>query len=228
MRTHRQERKRQKGVSIAEILVASMLFGLVMLVGLGALQMVHRTNQQLKGRSEARQQLRTLLAHLKSEVRAATFVFHPNQSVDFGHGVSHAFSNGPPEDTTLPASPDLLFAVTEVPSLPPSFVVEGLYLTPETHSSPSFVNAHQIVLGRVPNAQGATPGSPADIVLSGLATAGSDVKTFRTASPSDGLKVSYGETLDSLVFEIVIGHKTESSGIQFETYQSRFTMRNNR
>ena len=228
MRTGRCHTHSRRGLSIAEILVASTLFGVVMLIGLGALQMVHRTNQQLKGRSEPRQQLRALLAHLKSEVRAATFVFHPNTNVDFGQGMSHNFGDGPPEDGTLPPATDLLFAITEVPDLPPSFIVEGLYLTPETQRERSFPSAHQVVLGRIPNAVGTTPGSPADIPLASLSTANSEVKIFRTASPADGLKVRLGESLDSLIFEFVLGHRTEGSNIHFETYQTEFTMRNNR
>lgn len=214
-----------KGFSIAELMVASFSFLLVMLVALGALRVVQRTSRHLKGRSVPRQQLRVLLGNLQREIRAANFVYDANGVLSFG-AESHSFSGGPSADPSLPPVQEVAFATPETASPATTYKVSGLFLQPEPRGA--FAGAHSIVLGEVKNLVGLTPGTPADIPLAALPPAGAGLRKFRTASPADGMRIRLSQTLDGLTFEFVIGHKTEGESVLFETYQANFTMRNNR
>lgn len=217
--------KRQRAFSLAELMVASFSFLLVMLVALGALAVVRRSSRHLEGRSVPRQQLRVLLGHLQHEVRGATYVYDTTLALSFG-AQTHTFSGSPPSDPNTPAIHDMVLALPESADLNPTYRVMGLYLEPQP--KPPYPNAHRVVLAEVSNLSPVTPGTPADIPLAALPNAGAGVRTFSTASPLDGLRIRLSPTLDGLEFEFVIGHKTEGESVLYETYQANFTMRNNR
>ncbi len=220
--------KRKHGFTIAEIMVASGLFLILMLVGLGTLRVVQNTGDHLKGRSLPRQQLRALVSHLQHEVRAATFVYDVNATLNFGPNTSFAFLGAPPHDPNQAPARSLLMAIPESSDAATTYRISSLFLEPDTSTDAAYENSHQVVVTSTENMSGMTPGSPADIPLNALPVNRTSVKRFQTASPGDGLKMRLSESLDSLQFEFVIGHETEGEGLVFETYTAQFTMRNNR
>ena len=213
---------------MAEVMVASGMFLLLMLVGLGTLQVIKRTGAQLKGRSVPRQQLRALFLHLQKQVHAANFIFDVNETVDFGSGYTHTYSGAPESDPSLPGASGLLVAIPEGAESAPTYRLEGLFLQPDNTTDRAFDGAHSVVSAQVSNLVGTTPGSPADLPLSALPPNKLSVRSFQTASPVDGLKIHRSESGDGLIFEFMVGHKTEGEGLVFETYTSHLTMRNNR
>lgn len=223
---------RSRGVSLIEVLVASSTFVIVMMIGLGTLQVVKRAGDHLRGRSEPRQQLRTLLGHLQRNVRAACFVFEPSATVSFGNGASHTFEGGPPfdpvdpDEAKAPPANDLIYALAETAATEPQYTVQSLFLQPD--GDIAYPGSHRMVLASVGNLVGSTPGTPADIPLGSLPASQAEVRTFATASPADGLRIRHTPTGDGLAFEFVIGHRNQGEKIQFETYQTHLTMRNNR
>jgi hypothetical protein len=219
-------RQRRRGLSIVEVLVASSAFLVVMMIGVGALHVVKQAGDHLKGRSLPRQQLRVLLGHLQSDVRAATFVFDAHSTVSFA-GASHSFAGAPPKDAAAAASQDCLWALAETADTEPSYKVEALFLQPDGPDRP-FEGAQRMVWACVGGQRGATPGTPADIALGSLPADRTEVRTFATASPADGLRVRRTPSGDGLLFEFVIGHRTEAERVLYETYQAQLTMRNNR
>lgn len=217
--------RRSRGISMAEVMVASFAFMIVMMIGAGALQVVKRASQHLEGRSLPRQQLRALLGHLQRDVRAATFLFDPHLGVRFGTAFSHQYEGAP---TAVEVKDEILFALAESPDNAPTYTVMGLFLQPDPSPTAGFREAHRMVLASVSGMSGATPGSPADIPLGSLPAARAEVRTFATASPEGGLKIRRSASGDGLSFEFVIGHRNEGEKVTLETYQSQLTMRNNR
>jgi hypothetical protein len=197
-----------RGLSMVEVLVASSLFLVVMMVGAGALKVVKRTGDHLKARGEPRQQLRALLGHLQREVRAACFVYDPHLSIDFGGGFSHVFEGAPQPSPALPRS-EVVLALAESPDTEPAYTVMALFLQPEPATQAPYEGAHRVVLASVPGQTGPTLGSPADIPLASLPSNLAQVRTFATASPADGLRISRSDSGDGLNFEFMIGHRTE-------------------
>ena len=217
-----------RGLTLAEVLVASSAFAFVMMIGLGTVGVVKRSGDQLRGRSEPRQQLRVLLGHLQRELRAATFIYAPTQALDFGSTYQHTFAGGPPTDPDDPQVHDVVFARSESAASEPEYTVEALFLQEDTTPDRPYLGAHKIVLTQIAHQVGVTPGSPADIQLANLPTSDINIRTFATATPTNGLKIRQTPTGDGLMFEFVVGHKTEGETILYETYQTHFTMRNNR
>jgi hypothetical protein len=221
-------RVRTPGFSVAEVMVASGMFLLLMLVGLGTLQVIKRTGAQLKGRSVPRQQLRALFLHLQKQVRAANFIFDIDQPVDFGSDYSHTYTGAPDSDPGSAGVSALLWAIPESADAAPTYRLHGLFLQPDATSDKAFEGAHSVISAQVPNLVGATPGSPADLPLTALPTDKTTVRNFQIASPADGLRIHRSESGDGLIFQFVIGHETEGESLVFETYTSHLTMRNNR
>lgn len=220
--------KRFRGFTIAEIMVASGAFLVLMLVGLGTLRVVKSTGDHLKGRSVPRQQLRALFAHLQHEVRAATFVYDVNEDVIFGPGLNHQFLGAPPHEASQAPASSALFAIPETADSTTTYRIASIFLEQNTGSSSPYQGSHKVIVTSTSNMSGATPGSPADIPLSTLPVTNTSVKRFHTASPGDGLRIRRSQSLDSMRFEFVIGHETEGEGLVFETYATQLTMRNNR
>ncbi len=216
------------GLTLAEVLVASSAFAFVMMIGIGTVSVVKRSGDQLRGRSEPRQQLRVLLGNLQRELRAATFIYSPNVSLDFGSTYQHEFTGGPPTDPSDPPVQEVVFARSESAAVEPEYTVEALFLQQDLGPDRAYDGAHKIVLTRIARQVGVTPGSPADIQLTNLPTSDINVRTFATATPAEGLRIRQTPTGDGLMFEFVIGHKTEGESILYETYQTHLTMRNNR
>lgn len=221
-------RKRARGLSMVEVMVASSLFVVVMMLGAGAVGVVKRSRDHLKGRSEPRQQLRTLLGHLQNDVRAACFIYDPHLTVNFGANFSHAFDGAPPTDPNADPNHDAIFALVESADSSPSYSVYGIFLQPDTALAAAYPDSHHVVLASVAGMNGPTPGSPADIPLGALPAASAQARTFATASPADGLRIRRNPTGDALSFEFQIGHRTEGEKVVIETYQTRLTLRNNR
>lgn len=218
--------RRARGISMVEVLVASSLFLVLMMVGAGALQVVQRAGDHLRGRGQPRQQLRTLLGHLQRDVRAATFVYDPHLNASFKGGFSHAFEGAPPRDPESPAVHEVIYAVSDSAATEPSYTVCAMFLR-EDGRDKAYPGSHRVVMARVSGQFGPTPGSPADIPLATLPAAQTEVRTFATASPADGLRIRRSATGDGLAFEFVIGHRS-GKGVLYETYQTQLTMRNNR
>ena len=220
-------RRAHAGLSLVEVMVASSAFLVVMMIGAGALKVVKRTGDHLKGRGEPRQQLRVLLGHLQHEVRAACFVYDPHLTVNFGNGHQHEFEGGP-EISPAPAKNEVILAMAETAETEPPYTVMALFLQPDLPGKGAYEGSHRIVMASVPGQNGPTPGSPADIPLASLPVGQAEVRTFGTASPSDGLRVQLSPSGDGLAFELVIGHRNEGGQLLFETYQTQLTLRNNR
>lgn len=219
--------RRDRGLSMVEVLVAASLFVVVMMLGAGAMHVVKRSRDHLKGRSEPRQQLRALLGHLQRDVRAACFIFDPHLTISFGPSYSHAFAGAPPLDPSAPSSHEVALAVAETASSTPRYTVLALFLQPD-QAQPAFPGSHHVVMGSVSHQNGPTPGSPADIPLGALPSSAAEVRTFATASPSGGLRIRRTPTGDGLDFEFEIGHRSAGEKVITETYQTRLTLRNNR
>jgi prepilin-type N-terminal cleavage/methylation domain-containing protein len=217
----------RRGFSIVEVMVASSLFLVVMMIGTGALQVVKRAGDHLKGRSQPRQQLRLLLGHLQRDVRAATFVYDPHLTVNFGGGFSHLYTGIPPVEPAAPAKNEVIYALAETAASEPQYTVVGLFLQPEVRDR-AYEGSHRVVMASVAHQNGPTPGSPADIPLAALPVGSAQLRTFATASPADGLRVRRSPSGDGLSFEFVIGHRNEAEKVTLEVYQSQLTMRNNR
>jgi hypothetical protein len=211
---------------MVEVVVASSAFLVVMMIGAGALKVVKRTGDHLKARGQPRQQLRTLLGHLQRDVRAATFVYDPHVTAHFGGGYSHVFNGAPPSKPEDPAKNEVVFALTDSAATEPSYTVVALFLKPD--SEEPFPGAQRVVMARTPGQVGPTPGSPADIPLGALPPGATEVRSFATASPTDGLRVRLSPSSDGLWFEFVIGHRSEGEAVLYETYQTQLTLRNNR
>lgn len=207
--------------------MAASLFVVVMMLGAGAMQVVKRSRDHLKGRSEPRQQLRALLGHLQRDVRAACFIYDPHLTISFGAGFSHEFDGAPPLDPAADPCHEVAYALAESPDIAPAYTVTGIFLQPDTTQA-AYPGSHHVVLGSVGNQNGPTPGSPADIALSALPAGSAQVRTFATASPSDGLRIRRSPTGDALLFEFLIGHRTAGERVIMETYQTQLTLRNNR
>ncbi len=217
-----------RGLTIAEVLVASSCFLLVMTIGLGAVEVVKRAGDHLKNRSEPRQQLRALVGHLQTQVRAAAFVFPATGPVNFGGGHSHTFSGAPPIWPEQPPAESLLWASAESAEIQPTYRVQGLYLKEDTSANRAFDGAHVAILAEVSQTPTTVPGNPAGIVLGSLESGTSAFRRFALAAPSDGLRVWLTPSADGAIFEFVLGHKNQTGAITRQLYRTQFTMRNNR
>ena len=143
--------KRKHGFTIAEIMVASGLFLILMLVGLGTLRVVQNTGDHLKGRSLPRQQLRALVSHLQHEVRAATFVYDVNATLNFGPNTSFAFLGAPPHDPNQAPARSLLMAIPESSDAATTYRISSLFLEPDTSTDAAYENSHQVVVTSTEN-----------------------------------------------------------------------------
>ncbi len=216
------------GLTLAEVLVASSAFLVVMAIGIGAVRVVERAGQHLKNRSEPRQQLRTLVGHLQSDLRAASFVFNYHRPVLFGGGLGHDFQGAPmpwPEGEPVDS---VLWARAESAEPETTFSVEGLFLQPYPLEKAPFSGARLAVLASAREVVSDSPGRPVDIPIDSLAGYTQQARRFEISAPPGGLKVWYSPTADGLVLQFALAHRNESGGLTEQSYRTQFTMRNNR
>lgn len=67
--------KKNRGMTIAEVLIAASLAGLLLLVIVGAMSVLSRSQAGLLARTEPRQQLRAFMYQLQSDLRTASFLY---------------------------------------------------------------------------------------------------------------------------------------------------------
>ncbi len=134
----------QRGMTIAEVLIAASLAGLLLLVIVSAMSVLSRSQAGLLARTEPRQQLRAFVYKLQSELRMAAFIYPEGVYTIAGQAVTVPGPSNPgnavifaiPENATPPITYRVCCAFTRPRSTPDArnptareavyFVAEGV------------------------------------------------------------------------------------------------------
>lgn len=176
-----------RGHSLAELLVACALFGLIVSVAFGALELANRARTGAETRLDPRKANRALLDSLSASLRRANFVYlgSPGSRVSFGgrnyDDLVSLESAGQSLIAAIPESDDPRFG---------RYSVMGVYSRARQPADPANPAAQQVVIYTVPRVQPPSPGLPASIDLSTLPPGGTRIfdtyasPEFRVLSPN--------------------------------------------
>lgn len=129
--------RRTRGMTIAELMVAMMLAGLLMLVIVSAMSVLSRSQAGLLARTEPRQQLRAFVYQLQSELRTASFLY-PEGVYNIHGATVNIPGPGNPGDAVL-------FAVPENATPPITYRVCCAFTRPRSKPDPRNPNAREAV-----------------------------------------------------------------------------------
>jgi hypothetical protein len=165
--------RRRRGFSVLEVLLAGSLTLLILLAAEQAVQYLGQSAARMANKVEPRQQLRTLLLHLRNDLQAASYVFL---------GESRTWAGIPLSVPTAGnAGEQLIFAIPADDSANTRYTVCMIFPRMRTVSDPNNPNVREIVYRRYDPVQAPTPNLPSSILPATIGT--SSDRTFDTYLP---------------------------------------------
>ncbi len=166
--------QQSRGHSLAELLVACALFGLIVSVAFGALELASRARTGAETRLDPRKANRALLDSLSATLRRANFVYIGSPV----SGSSVSFGGRNYDDlAALEVTGQSLIAAVPESDDPRSgrYSIVGVYSRDRQPVDPANPTARQVVIYTVPGVQPPSPGLPASIDLSALPRGGTRI-----------------------------------------------------
>lgn len=165
--------KRKRGFSILEVMLAGSLTLLVLLAAESAVQYLGQSAARMANKIEPRQQIRTLLMHLRNDLQASSYVFLGESRSWAGETLAVPIAGATGEQ--------LIFAIPSDDSANTSYTVCMIYPRMRTASDPNNPNAREIVYRRFEPVKAPTPNLPSSILPTTVL--GSSDRIFDTYLP---------------------------------------------
>ncbi len=161
-------KRRSAGLTIPEILVTAVLLGALMQLVITTLNVLNRSKVGLMARTEPRQQLRSFLVQMQSDLRSASYIYPPGTYSIMGTDVIV-----PDVDTT---GNGVIFAVPENSAGPPSFKICSAFIRPRQKADSRNPDAYETVYYYVENVTPSVSIYPSEIDPTSLT--GGSLKVF--------------------------------------------------
>lgn len=212
-------RKGRRGLSLAEIAVASFLFVLIMFTAVEMMDFVRRSGARARAQIEPRQQVRAFLSVLANDLRSASYVFEGFNGTLLGNPVS--------VPTAGNRGQSLVFAVPQDETADPNYVVTVIFVRNRTNPDIKNPSAREIVYHRfepIKSIPPATPGAIDPTVLVGGSTRLFDAYVPPGAPP---FGFSLAANSQGVGVEVTFRMQPERGQLQSEAFHSFLTLRNN-
>lgn len=161
-------KRKIRGLSISEVLITAVLLGALMQLVITALNVLQQSKIGLLARTEPRQQLRSFVTQLQSDMRSACFIYPAGTYEIMGTDVvvpdSVSTGNG------------VVFAVPETSTSPFTFKICSAFIRPRSDSDSRNPDAHEAVYYYVENVAPSTSIYPSAIDPTTLS--GGSLKVF--------------------------------------------------
>jgi hypothetical protein len=136
-------RRKQYGLTVPEILVTAVLLGALMQLVITTLNVLQQSKIGMMARTEPRQQLRSFVAQLQSDLRSASFIYPPGTYEILG------------ADVVVPATDTVgngvIFAVPETSTAPFTFKICSAFIRPRQKPDSRNPEAYEAVYHYVEN-----------------------------------------------------------------------------
>lgn len=215
---------RRRGLSLAEVIVASFLMVLIMFTTLAMMDFVRRSGARARAQIEPRQQVRGFLSLLANDYRGASYVFEGFSGTLLGMPI------------TVPTAGNrgqaMLFAVPQDETPDPDYVVTLVFLRNRTQPDIKNPNVREIVYHRYDPVKSVPPGTPGAIdptLLTGGSTRLFDayVPPGGAAPPNSPFAFEIAANSQGMGVDVQFQMQPERGQLQSEVFHSYLTMRNN-
>lgn len=201
---------RRRGFTIAEVMVAAMLFAILMVTSVALMDFISRTGLRVRARSEPRQQIRSLMQNLSQDFRAASYLWTSWSGNLLGQTV------------TVP-NDSLLFAIPQDDTANPEYVVTLVTFRPRSQVDPNNKNVKEAVYHRFQPDRPPAPLTPGG--LNPLALRPGTQKVFDCYATNYSFALA--PSRDGVEFKVTFVQAPQRGQVQTETFHTFLTMRNN-
>lgn len=211
--------RRGRGLSIAELIVASFLFLLISFATVALMDFVRRSGARARAQIEPRQQVRAFLSVLANDYRSAAYVFEGFSGTLLGHPITVADA-GDRGDC-------LVFAVPQDETPDPDYVVTVVFARNRTTPDVKNPSVREIVYHRFDPVKSVPPNTPG--AINPLALTGGSTRLFDAyvppGSPAFGFDMAANH--QGMGVDVQFRMQPERGQLQSEMFHSYLTLRNN-
>ncbi len=210
---------KRRGLSLAELMVASFCFLLIMFSTVALMDFVRRSGARARAQIEPRQQCRSFLGLLANDLRSASYVYEGFNGTLLGNPV------------TVPTAGNrgqaLVFAVPQDETPDPNYVLTVIFVRNRTKPDSKNPNTREIVYHRFDPVKSSPPATPG--ALDPAAMTGGSTRLFDAYVPPGATNFGFDMAANSqgVGVDVRFQMQPERGQLQSESFHSYLTLRNN-